>query len=73
MDLTIDSGKTIALVGGSGSGKSTVVSLLLRFYDVLSGAVNLEGVDVKDWNLEYLRANMAIVDQEPVLFNLTIG
>ncbi|CAI2169154.1 2825_t:CDS:10 [Funneliformis geosporum] len=73
LDLAIESGKTIALVGGSGSGKSTVVSLLLRYYDVLSGTVTVEGVDVKDWNMEYLRANMAIVGQEPVLFDFTIG
>ncbi|CAG8491139.1 uncharacterized protein OCT59_020189 [Rhizophagus irregularis] len=73
LDLEIEPGKTIALVGGSGSGKSTVVSLFLRYYDVLSGAVNLEKVNVMDWNLEYLRSNMAIVGQEPVLFDLTIG
>ncbi|RIA99770.1 ATP-binding cassette transporter [Glomus cerebriforme] len=73
LDLAIESGKTIALVGGSGSGKSTVVSLFLRYYDVLSGEVDLEKVNVKDWNIEYLRSNMAIVGQEPVLFDLTIG
>ncbi|CAG8490787.1 8956_t:CDS:2 [Funneliformis mosseae] len=73
LNLAIGSGKTIALVGGSGSGKSTVVSLLLRYYDLLSGTVNVEGVDVKDWNMEYLRANMSIVGQEPVLFDFTIG
>ncbi|GBB93060.1 hypothetical protein RclHR1_02100009 [Rhizophagus clarus] len=73
LDLETEAGKTIALVGGSGSGKSTVVSFFLRYYDVLSGEVNLEKVNVKDWNLEYLRSNMAIVGQEPVLFDLTIG
>ncbi|KAG9306772.1 hypothetical protein G9A89_005672 [Geosiphon pyriformis] len=73
LDMRVKSGKTVALVGGSGSGKSTVVSLLLRYYDVLSGSVKAEGVDVRDWNLEYLRSNMAIVGQEPVLFDLTIG
>ncbi|CAG8576419.1 15060_t:CDS:2, partial [Racocetra fulgida] len=73
LDLSIYSGKTIALVGSSGSGKSTVVSLLLRFYDVNSGEVEVEGVNVKQWNLEYLRANMALVGQEPVLFDLTIA
>ncbi|CAG8692745.1 339_t:CDS:2, partial [Racocetra fulgida] len=60
LDLSIYSGKTIALVGSSGSGKSTVVSLLLRFYDVNSGEVEVEGVNVQQWNLEYLRANMAL-------------
>ncbi|CAG8783209.1 13501_t:CDS:2, partial [Racocetra persica] len=73
LDLSIYSGKTIALVGSSGSGKSTVISLLLRFYDVNSGEVEIEGVNVKQWNLEYLRANMALVGQEPVLFDLTIA
>ncbi|CAG8467342.1 5545_t:CDS:10 [Racocetra persica] len=73
LDLSIYSGKTIALVGSSGSGKSTVVSLLLRFYDVNSGEIEVEGVNVKQWNLEYLRANMALVGQEPVLFDLTIA
>ncbi|CAG8541359.1 6798_t:CDS:10, partial [Scutellospora calospora] len=72
LDMSIYSGKTIALVGSSGSGKSTVISLLLRFYDVNSGEVEVEGVNVKQWNLEYLRANMALVGQEPVLFDLTI-
>ncbi|CAG8506586.1 14903_t:CDS:10 [Cetraspora pellucida] len=72
LDMSIYSGKTIALVGSSGSGKSTVVSLLLRFYDINSGEIEVEGVNVKQWNLEYLRANMALVGQEPVLFDLTI-
>ncbi|CAG8696719.1 8997_t:CDS:2 [Cetraspora pellucida] len=72
LDLSIYSGKTIALVGSSGSGKSTVVSLLQRFYDVNSGEIEVEGVNVKQWNLEYLRSNMALVGQEPVLFDLTI-
>ena len=72
-DVMAHSGKTVALVGPSGSGKSSTVSLLLRFYDVLSGNVNIERNDVRDWNLEYLRSNMALVGQEPVLFDLTIG
>jgi len=71
--MSIEAGKTIALVGSSGSGKSTVVTLLLRWYDVDSGNVNLEKVNIKDWNLEYLRSNLALVGQEPVLFDLTIG
>ncbi|CAJ0645850.1 8181_t:CDS:10 [Entrophospora sp. SA101] len=73
LDMSVDAGKTIALVGSSGSGKSTVVSLLLRFYDVNSGSVEVEKVDVKTWNLEYLRSNLALVGQEPILFDLTIG
>jgi ABC-type multidrug transport system fused ATPase/permease subunit len=73
LDLSIYAGKTIALVGPSGSGKSTVVALLLRWYDVNSGKVEAERVDIRDWNLEYLRSNLALVGQEPVLFDLTIG
>nr|CAG8573010.1 5899_t:CDS:10 [Entrophospora candida] len=73
LDMSIDAGKKIALVGSSGSGKSTVVSLLLRFYDVNSGSIEVEKVDIKTWNLEYLRSNLALVGQEPILFDLTIG
>ncbi|GET00767.1 multidrug resistance protein 1 [Rhizophagus clarus] len=73
LDMSIYAGKTIALVGSSGSGKSTVIALLLRWYDVNSGKVELEKVDVRNWNLEYLRSNISLVGQEPVLFDLTIG
>ncbi|CAJ0645863.1 8190_t:CDS:10 [Entrophospora sp. SA101] len=73
LDMSIDAEKKIALVGSSGSGKSTVVSLLLRFYDVNSGSIEVEKVDIKTWNLEYLRSNLALVGQEPILFDLTIG
>ncbi|RHZ83267.1 hypothetical protein Glove_99g187 [Diversispora epigaea] len=72
LNLEIASGKTVALVGQSGSGKSTVISLLLRFYDAKSGNINLENVGVKNWNLEYLRNNMSFVEQEPTLFDVSI-
>ncbi|CAG8663206.1 9696_t:CDS:1, partial [Diversispora eburnea] len=72
LNLSIESGKTIALVGPSGSGKSTVISLLLRYYDIRSGKVNLENVNVKNWNLEYLRSNLSFVEQEPILFDVSI-
>ncbi|CAG8533060.1 15494_t:CDS:2 [Funneliformis mosseae] len=72
LDMSILAGKTIALVGSSGSGKSTVISLLLRWYDVNSGKVDIEKINIKDWNLEYLRSNLALVGQEPVLFDSTI-
>ena len=65
-------GKTIALVGGSGCGKSTVLGLLERWYDVSSGNANLDGLDVRKYNLKTLRSHMAIVGQEPVLFNVSI-
>ncbi|KAG9292637.1 hypothetical protein G9A89_007009 [Geosiphon pyriformis] len=73
LDANILAGKRVAIVGPSGCGKSTVVALLLRYYDVASGEVNAERTNVKDWNVEYLRSNMALVGQEPVLFDLTIG
>ncbi|XP_024985969.1 ABC transporter B family member 11-like [Cynara cardunculus var. scolymus] len=70
--LTIPSGKTIALVGESGSGKSTVVSLLQRFYDVDFGRITLDGFDIQKLNVKWLRQQMGLVSQEPVLFNDTI-
>ena len=68
----VNSGKTIALVGASGSGKSTVVQLLQRFYDPLSGSVLLDGKDLKEYNVTWLRQQIGVVSQEPVLFNMTI-
>ncbi|KAG6517606.1 hypothetical protein ZIOFF_021002 [Zingiber officinale] len=70
--LTIPSGKTVALVGESGSGKSTVVSLLQRFYDPDSGEILLDGIEIKKLQLRWLRQQMGLVSQEPVLFNDTI-
>ncbi|CAM0945814.1 unnamed protein product [Alopecurus aequalis] len=70
--LRIPSGKTVALVGESGSGKSTVISLIERFYDPDSGAIFLDGVDLKTLKLSWLRQQIGLVGQEPVLFNDTI-
>ncbi|KAJ2659128.1 hypothetical protein IWW48_003660 [Coemansia sp. RSA 1200] len=74
-DISFDAaeGKSVALVGASGSGKSTLILLAQRLYDVLSGSVSVEGVDVRDWNVMALRESMALVGQEPVLFNYTVG
>jgi ATP-binding cassette subfamily B (MDR/TAP) protein 1 len=72
VDLTFPAGKTAALVGASGSGKSTVVALIERFYDPLSGVVSLDGIDIKDLNLKWLRSNIGLVSQEPTLFATTI-
>ncbi|KAI9291177.1 P-loop containing nucleoside triphosphate hydrolase protein, partial [Neoconidiobolus thromboides FSU 785] len=72
LDVSILAGKRVALVGSSGSGKSTVISLIQRFYDLNSGSLHVEGTNIKEWNLPYLRSGMAIVGQEPVLFDLTI-
>ncbi|RHZ59931.1 hypothetical protein Glove_360g64 [Diversispora epigaea] len=73
LNLKVLAGKKIALVGSSGSGKSTVISLLLRFYDISAGEIDVERVGIRNWNLEYLRSNMALVAQEPLLFDVTIG
>ncbi|KAK7363395.1 hypothetical protein VNO77_05537 [Canavalia gladiata] len=70
--LTIHSGKTVALVGESGSGKSTVISLLQRFYDPNSGHITLDGTEIQRMKIKWLRQQMGLVSQEPVLFNDTI-
>ncbi|KAH1227696.1 ABC transporter B family member 1 [Glycine max] len=70
--LNVPAGKTIALVGSSGSGKSTVVSLIERFYDPSSGQVLLDGNDVKSFKLRWLRQQIGLVSQEPALFATTI-
>ena len=70
--LSIAADSTTALVGSSGCGKSTILALLLRFYDVQSGAVTIDGLDVRSVDAKWLRTRMAFVQQEPVLFGLTI-
>ncbi|XWS12436.1 hypothetical protein CRYUN_Cryun37aG0088600 [Craigia yunnanensis] len=70
--LSIPSGKTVALVGESGSGKSTVISLIERFFDPDSGRVILDGMDIRKIRLSWLRQQMGLVSQEPILFNETI-
>ncbi|XP_015213716.2 ATP-dependent translocase ABCB1 isoform X1 [Lepisosteus oculatus] len=73
LDLKIERGKTIALVGASGCGKSTTIQLLQRFYDPDAGEVTLDGRDIRSLNVKWLRENMGIVSQEPVLFATTIA
>ena len=70
--LSVDAGKTTALVGGSGSGKSTVIALIQRFYDPLDGEILLDGTNVKLLQLSWLRAQIGLVSQEPALFATTI-
>ncbi|KAE9100153.1 ABC transporter B family member 11 [Phytophthora fragariae] len=71
--LKIARGQTVALVGASGSGKSTAISLLERFYDPAAGVVTLDGNNLKDLNLQWLREHVSLVSQEPVLFAGTIA
>ncbi|HLY81789.1 MAG TPA: ABC transporter ATP-binding protein [Acidimicrobiales bacterium] len=71
-DLHVGSGETVALVGSSGSGKSTVALLLPRFYDVQSGAVRVDGIDVRDVTLESLRRQIGVVFEESFLFSDTV-
>ena len=72
VDFTVPGGKMYAIVGPSGSGKSTVVNLIPRLYDVLGGRVTVAGVDVRDFDLSYLRAQIGVVTQDSYLFNGTI-
>ena len=74
-DITFSAapGEVVALVGSSGAGKTTVVGLLNRFYDVTSGAIRIDGNDVREITLESLRNNLALVDQETFLFNDTVA
>ena len=73
IDIEVRAGETLAIVGHSGSGKSTLASLLPRFYEVDSGDILIDGVSVRDYTLECLRANVALVSQDVVLFNDTIA
>ncbi|XP_052170494.1 ABC transporter B family member 2-like [Diospyros lotus] len=70
--LDIPSGKIVALVGGSGSGKSTVISLIERFYEPLSGQILIDGADARELDLKWLRQQIGLVSQEPALFATTI-
>ncbi|KAJ8096727.1 P-loop containing nucleoside triphosphate hydrolase protein [Lipomyces tetrasporus] len=70
--LKVPAGKTVALVGASGSGKSTIIGLLERFYEPLSGTVELDGVDINDFNVRWLRQQISLVSQEPTLFGCSI-
>ena len=71
-NLTIGAGQTVALVGPSGSGKSTTVQLIERFYDPTAGIITLDGVDLRDINVSWLRQQIGLVSQEPTLFATTI-
>ncbi|MDR7211361.1 ABC transporter ATP-binding protein [Flavobacterium piscis] len=70
--LQVKKGQTVALVGQSGSGKSTIANLLTRFYDVNDGIISIDGINIKDMNLQSLRGLMGLVTQDSILFNDTI-
>lgn len=72
INLDIQAGTTVALVGNSGGGKSTIVNLLPRFYDIKSGAIKIDGINIKDLSIESLRNNIAVVFQDNFLFGGTI-
>jgi len=72
ISLSIAPNTTAALVGSSGAGKSTVVALMQRFYDVASGSITIDGNDIRDLDLKWLRSNIGYVQQEPQLFGMTI-
>ena len=73
VSLSVRPGETVALVGPSGGGKSTILALLPRFYDITAGAVTFNGVDIRDIRLHDLRKNIALVTQEPFLFDDTVA
>src|SRR5438067_10361211 len=73
VSFTVQPGQSVALVGHTGSGKTTITNLLMRFYDVQKGRVLLDGVDVRDWDLQSLRENFAVVLQDIFLFTGTVA
>ncbi|CAF4637472.1 unnamed protein product [Rotaria sp. Silwood2] len=73
LQLNIKPSQRVALVGTSGGGKSTIIQLLERFYDVTSGQILLDGIDIRQLNLHWIRSQFGLVSQEPILFDLTIA
>lgn len=70
--LTVEPGQTVALVGASGSGKSTIIGIIERFYSYLGGSVKLDGVELSSFNVKWLRSQLSLVSQEPTLFSVSI-
>jgi ATP-binding cassette, subfamily B, multidrug efflux pump len=73
VSFTVEPGQSIALVGHTGSGKTTITNLLMRFYDIQRGKILLDGIDIRDWDLKSLRENFAVVLQEVFLFSGTVA
>jgi ATP-binding cassette subfamily B protein len=72
LDLDVEAGRTVALIGHTGSGKTTLTSLVPRFYDVTAGRVTVDGVDVRDLRLDSLRAAIGVISQDPFLFSASV-
>lgn len=72
LNITVNPGESVALVGESGCGKSTFVNLMMRFYDVDHGEILLDGVNIKNINLHDLRKAVSLVMQEPIIFNYSV-
>ena len=72
LSLTIDAGQTVAFVGESGCGKSTTLQLIEKFYEIESGEILIDGTNIKDLSTEYMRSQISIVTQEPVLFSMSV-
>src|SRR5205085_11680060 len=72
VSFKVEPGQSVALVGHTGSGKTTITNLLMRFYDIQRGRILLDGVDLRDWDLQALRQNFAVVLQEVFLFSGTV-
>ncbi len=72
ISFKIKAGSTVALVGSSGCGKSTCIQLLQRFYDAIDGRVLIDNVDIKELELKWLRSQLGVVNQEPILFGTSI-
>ena len=70
ISFSLEKGKSIAIVGQSGAGKSTIINLIPRLYDVDEGSVSFDGIDVRELDLEFLRKNIGIVQQDVFLFNV---
>jgi ATP-binding cassette subfamily B protein len=73
VSFTVSPGETVALVGQTGAGKSTIVKLIARFYDVTDGSVRVDGVDVRSWDLDSYRHRLGVVPQESYLFSGTVA
>jgi ATP-binding cassette subfamily B protein len=72
IDLTVNPGQTIAILGATGSGKSSIINLIPRFYDVKRGSIKLDGVDIRDITIKNLRSHIGIVRQDPFIFSITL-